>query len=258
MIYADILGNPIFELDEFLDLSQIRLLEQKIALQIAKHKEKITVAFSGPANPNIKTWLDESEYLEVKNSWMNVVKNIPIELKDQWDHLSHDQQLYYTLLTSKSRSLNYGLAIRTINSAVGGNSGKFHLKHLASETIDTHIKKDFDFLFDWINSMEIFSEIGRCQIFINPEGNSTPIHRDYGDRSRKDQFLWIRFNNHKDFFVYDDETKEKHYVKGFCCIFDNHQWHGSEPSDLLGFSIRIDGLFSKKFLDLTKLGKHFV
>jgi len=257
MIYANILGNPIFELDQFLNLSNIDFLEKKAAIQIAKHKEKISVAFSGPSDPRWKTWLDESTYLEVKNSWVNVEKNISKDLADDWNSLTHDQQLYYTLLTTQSKSLNYGLAIRTINQGVGGNSGKFHLKHLSSETVDTPIKKDFDFLFDWINDQKIFSEIGRCQIFINPEGNYTPIHRDYGDRSRKDQFIWMRFNKQKNFFLYDEESNIKHYVRGHVCTFDNYQWHGNDPSEFLGFSIRFDGLFSEQFLDLTGLNKHF-
>jgi hypothetical protein len=257
MIYSNILGKPIFELDNYLDLTNIEFLEKKTAIQIAKHKDKLSVGFSGPSDPRWLTWFDESTYLEVKNSWVNVVNDIPNDLSDEWKNLTHDQQLYFTLLTTKSKSLNYSLTLRTINQNLGGNAGKFHLKHLTSETSDTAIKKDFNFLFDWINNQNVFSEIGRCQIFINPEGNYTPIHRDYGDKSRKDQFLWIRLNKRKNFFIYDSENNEKHYVQGYVSTFDNHQWHGSEPSEFVGFSIRIDGVFSKSFLNKSGLDSHF-
>ena len=230
MIYAKILNKNIYELDKFLDLSQLSFLEKRMALQISKNKRNISVGFSGPSDPRWRTWLDESKWLEVKNSLVELSKNLPNEVKSEWNQLTHDQQLYYTLLTTNSKSLNYGLTLRAIKQEVGGNSGKFHLKHLKSHTVDTAIKSDFNFIFDWVDKQQIFKEIGRCQIFINPEGNYTPIHRDYGDRSRFDQFIWMRFNNHKNFFVYDEETKEKHYVQGNVCIFDNYQWlmHSNE------------------------------
>jgi hypothetical protein len=182
---------------------------------------------------------------------------MPQDLKDSWNNLSSDQQLFYTLLTTKSKSLSYILALRCLSNNHGGNSGKFHLKHLSAQTEDTNCKQDFNFLFDWIKQNDVFDEIGRVLFFINPEGHATPIHRDYPKRSYKDQYLWIRFNKQKDFFVYDADTKEKHFVKGHICTFDNYQWHGSEAGECAGFSLRIDGLFSQSFLKKTGLKEHF-
>ena len=253
MIYATILDKPIIELDEYFNLNDIPNLEKKMAYAIAKNKKNITVAFSGPSG-EIPTWLHNENFIEVKDSWVQVNNNLKNE--DEWNLLSHDQQLFYTLLTTKSRSLNQALAIRTLNS-MGGNGGKFHLKHLSSETIVTPAGKDFNFLLDWINQQKIFDEIGRVVIFLNPEGNCTPIHRDYPNKSHKDQFLWIRFNKQKDFFVYDVDTKQKHFTKGYISTFDNYQWHGGEPSEVMGFSLRIDGVFSVDFLEKTGLMNHF-
>jgi hypothetical protein len=257
MIYAPVLGKPIVELDKFVDVDALLTLEKQVALGIAKNKNHITVAFSGPVNPALKTWLNEEEYLEVKTSWVNVNQEMPEKLNNSWSSLTHDQQLWYTLLTTKSRSLNYSLTVRAISNSSGGNGGKFHLKHLSKETEDTAIKKDFECIFDWLDSQNIFDEIGRVQFFINPEGNYTPIHRDYANRTHNDQYLWIRFNKQKDFFVYDNDTNEKCFVNGYVCTFDNHQWHGSEPGEYMGFSLRIDGLFSKSFLEKTGLDRHF-
>jgi hypothetical protein len=255
MIYATVLNQPIFELDSYVDVNELLRLEKITAMMLAKNKSNFSVAFSGPSNPTLKTWLNDPLHFEVKDSLINCV--IPDEYKLLWEGLSHDQQLYYALLVNRGRSLNYGLTLRAISNSSGGNSGKFHLKHLSKHTEDTSFKKDFEFLFDWINKQNIFQEIGRVQFFINPEGNYTPIHRDYADKSLKDQFLWIRFNKQKDFFVYDEETKEKHFVKGYVCTFDNHQWHGGESNDLMGFSLRIDGTFRKDFLNKTGLVNHF-
>ena len=147
MIYSPILGKPIIELDEYFNLDDMPVLEKKMAYAITRNKKNITVAFSGPSG-EVHTWLPNENFIEVKDAWVEVNKKLQDE--DEWNLLSHDQQLFYTLLTTKSRSLNQALAIRTLNS-MGGNGGKFHLKHLTSETIDTPARKDFDFLFDWIN-----------------------------------------------------------------------------------------------------------
>jgi len=258
MIYANIQSKPIVELDEFFNIDDIVKLEGPVAMAISKNKSRLTVGFSGPNdNNNTKTWLDETEYQEVKNSWVQINREIPINLKDSWNSLTSDQQLFYTLLTTKSKSLNYILSLRCLSNNHGGNSGRFQFKHLSSETMDTPCKKDFEFLFDWIKQNDIFDEIGRVQFFINPEGHATPIHRDYPKKSFKDQYIWMRFNKQKDFFVYDDDTKEKHFVKGYICTFDNYQWHGSEANECAGFSLRVDGLFSQSFLEKTSLKEHF-
>jgi hypothetical protein len=255
MIYAPILEHPIFELDQYIDLESLLHLEKLTAMLLSKHKSSFSVASSGPSTPGLRTWLDETVYKEVKNSLIECV--IPDEHKATWDLLTHDQQLHYALMTNKGRSLNYGLAIRFISNSPGGNSGKFHLKHLEKFTQDTTFRKDFEFIFDWLKKENIFKEIGRVQFFINPEGNCTPIHRDYAEKSLKDQFIWIRFNKQKDFFVYDEDQNQKHFVQGHVCVFDNHQWHGSEPNEFMGFSLRVDGVFSTEFLEKTNLINHF-
>jgi len=255
MIYAPILKNAMFELDEYFNLNDISDLEKKMAYAIARNKKNITIAFSGPEDAVGRTWLINKNFVEVKTCWVGV--NEKLKDEEEWNLLSHDQQLFYTLLTTKSRSLNQALAIRSLDKSLGGNSGKFHRKHLDSETKDMPPRKDFDFLFDWINNQRFFNEIGRVVVFLNPEGNYTPIHRDYSEKSMKDQFLWIRFNKQKDFFVYDADTQEKHFAKGYISTFDNHQWHGGEPSEVMGFSLRIDGVFSLDFLKKTGLVEHF-
>jgi len=91
------------------------------------------------------------------------------------------------------------------------------------------------------------------QFFINTDGHGTPIHRDYANKSHGDQFIWIRFFDNKQFFVYDSDDKIKHYVQGHIATFDNHQWHGSEPGPGIGLSLRVDGKFNSEFLDKTGL-----
>jgi hypothetical protein len=88
-------------------------------------------------------------------------------------------------------------------------------------------------------------------------GSYTPTHCDYANlHSLKDQFIWINLFEKKQFFVLDHEYN-KQYLPGEINTFDNATWHGSDPAKYSCFTIRIDGLFSDKFLTSTGLTNHY-
>lgn len=260
MIYADILGKPALELDQYFDLNNFEEFSTKVKFAIARTKNMFSIGISGPSTPGLITWLPEEGFLEAGDARVLVDAyyqnpSTPQWEKDEWNSLKPDEQLLVTMLTKPGKSLCSSLALRKLKSGVG-NSGKFHLKHLESETEDTPARQHFEFVMDWIKSQQVFDEIGRVQFFINSDGHGTPIHRDYADYSRKDQFIWIGFFDNKKFFVYDREEKTKHYIKSRIATFDNHQWHGGEPGSGFGVSLRIDGKFTKEFLDKTGLSEY--
>ena len=172
-----------------------------------------SIAISGPSTPGMITWLPDEGFLEAGDGKAQVEKymqdpSTPQWEKDEWKGLNFDEQLIVAMLSLPSKSLCTALALRRIKQGAG-NSGRFHLKHLEAETEDTPNRKNFEFVIDWIKQQNIFDEIGRVQFFINTDGHGTPIHRDYADKSRMDQFIWIRFFNNKQFFVYDSDDKIK-------------------------------------------------
>lgn len=257
MIYAPILGQPVLELDQYFDLTDFEEFSQRIKFAAVKTRNQFGIGISGPSTPGLVTWLPEDGFLEAGDAKVQVEdyfkqESTPQWEKDEWAKMRLDEQLVYTMLSRPGKSLCSTLAIRKLKSGAG-NSGKFHLKHLASETEDTPVRTQYEFVMDWIARQNVFEEIGRVQFFINTDGHGTPIHRDYADYSRADQFIWIGLFDNKKFFVYDSDTKEKHYVQGRIATFDNHQWHGSEPGPGMGVSLRIDGKFNKEFLNRTNL-----
>jgi len=268
MIYASILEKPILELDQFFDLSDFEELSQRIKFTVANARHLFGIGISGPSIPGMVTWLPEEGFLEAADAKVLVEnyfkqESTPQWEKGEWAKLSHDGQLFFTLMSQPAKSLCSTLPIRQLRTSLlqkkaVGNSGKFHLKHLASETEDTPAREHYEFLMQWITKQNVFEEIGRVQFFINTDGHGTPIHRDYADYSRRDQFIWIRFFDNKKFFVYDSDTKEKHYVKGRIATFNNYQWHGSDPGPGMGVSLRIDGKFNQDFLNRTGLKSYVI
>jgi len=131
-------------------------------------------------------------------------------------------------------------------------------KHLKESCVPTENIKYFKLFFDWLEEQKIFSQFGRVIVFTNEPGVNTPTHYDYkNDVSSKDEFIWINLDNRKKFFVYDTETKIKHYLAGQIGTFNNHDYHGAEPSEFATWSLRVDGIFSNSFLEKTNLIDYF-
>lgn len=130
-------------------------------------------------------------------------------------------------------------------------------KHIKNETVETENTKYFKFLFDWLDTEQIFSEYGRVVVFLNEPGVSTPIHQDSPDATRKDEFIWLSLGDRKKFFVYDVETDTKHYLHSPIGTFDATNYHGADPGEFASWSMRIDGVFSDSFLLKTNLYNHF-
>jgi hypothetical protein len=149
-------------------------------------------------------------------------------------------------------ALNEAIHLRTVRNA------DYFNKHKEAYCVDTPAFKFFNFLKVWLEKQEIFSEYGRVVFFINEPGVHSIKHRDYPDGvSRRDQFIWISLDGRKNFWVWDDENKTQHNITSRAALFDNADWHGSDRCDYTGWSLRIDGVFSKSFLEKTGLGDHY-
>jgi hypothetical protein len=164
------------------------------------------------------------------------------------------RQIYeYVLFKFPVMTLGNKILLRTYKNY----SSEFASKHLEDKNYDQLCYQHFSGLKQWINDSGAFSQIGRIIIFVNDKGGYTPVHCDYQNlESRKDQFIWINLANRKEFFILDTNFK-KIYTTGIINTFDNASWHGSESADHACFSIRIDGVFSEKFLTETNLYEHY-
>lgn len=59
------------------------------------------------------------------------------------------------------------------------------------------------------------------------------------------EFIWIRTNNIKQFYIKDKNNK-KYYVDANMIWFDDMHTHNISPTNEDSFSIRINGKFNKK------------
>ena len=89
-----------------------------------------------------------------------------------------------------------------------------------------------------------FARTGRMLIMYDPEGRAVTPHRDHDSAELCHEFIWLRTNLAKPFYMLDSRTGERAYVEGHSAWFDTvNQFHGADASGGLSFSIRIDGVF---------------
>jgi hypothetical protein len=114
----------------------------------------------------------------------------------------------------------------------------------------TEASTEFPLLMDFIATLP-FSAVGRMLIIYDHTGAVVPPHRDHISTDLCHEFVWFRSNLRKPFYLLNADTNEKLYVDCYSAWFDTvNQFHGSDASDGLSFSIRVDGVFNEKLRNL--------
>lgn len=108
----------------------------------------------------------------------------------------------------------------------------------------------------WIESMigTIFQDVGRV-IFFHCEADGIPFeHRDLDAKNgvdivkpHRNEFIHIRPNTKKAFYLWDPETKDKTYLNTRAAWWNDQDWHGGERIMEQSYSLRIDGKFTDDF-----------
>lgn len=112
----------------------------------------------------------------------------------------------------------------------------------------------------WVESMitdGIFEHIGRV-IFFHCEADGIPFeHRDLGAHNgvwdenqyspHRNEFIHIRPNTKKAFYIWDPDTKNKVYINSKAAWWNDQDWHGGEQIKEQSYSLRIDGKFTDEF-----------
>lgn len=92
---------------------------------------------------------------------------------------------------------------------------------------------------------------GRMLIIYDDSGREVPAHRDHDGQDLCHEFIWLRTNFDKPFYMLNPETGDRRYVESHSAWFDTvNQFHGADATGGLSFSLRIDGRFSDSLRSL--------
>lgn len=106
---------------------------------------------------------------------------------------------------------------------------------------------EFSELMDFIATLP-FKATGRMIIMYDDSGRAVPAHKDHDSVDLCHEFIWLRTNFNKPFYMLDPQSGEKLYVSSHAAWFDTvNQYHGADANGGLSISIRVDGVFSDEF-----------
>ena len=111
----------------------------------------------------------------------------------------------------------------------------------------TDAATEFALLTEFITTLP-FRATGRMLVMYDDAPNPIPAHRDHVDTEVLHDFVWMRTNDSKPFYLLNCDTNEKKFIEGYTAWFDTvNQFHGGDASEGLTFSIRVDGVFTDEF-----------
>lgn len=120
----------------------------------------------------------------------------------------------------------------------------------------------FPGVMDWIAKLKdnkIVEHIGRVIFFVSEPSSKPFEHRDL-DKDTRDytdhniEFIHIRPNTKRGFYIWDPEYKRKHYVNSHACFFNDQDWHGGEFSMEQEYGLRVDCKFTQEFKERIGIG----
>lgn len=119
----------------------------------------------------------------------------------------------------------------------------------------TNIAQHFPTLITWLDKLvtdKVFANIGRAYLIAIESNGYSFEHRDPaldpdGDKNAFPEFIHVRPNLNRPFYVYDPETKQKHYVNSRVGWWNDKDVHGGDVTFEPSYALRIDGIFTDEF-----------
>lgn len=126
----------------------------------------------------------------------------------------------------------------------------------------------FPSLVKWVEglvSAEIFESVGRVILFHLEADGLAFEHRDLGEdvhgiledgeyTAHRNEFIHIRPNTKKPFYLWDPNTKNKTYINTRAAWWNDQDWHGGDKIMEQSYSLRIDGKFTESFREKLNIG----
>lgn len=114
--------------------------------------------------------------------------------------------------------------------------------------------KYFPEVIQWIKRLveeNVFSHIGRAAFFLQEAGGISFEHKDPSvDPEHPEilsEFIHIRINLNRPFYIRDKETQEKIYINTCVAYWNDQDFHGGDTVMEPSYAFRVDGVFTDEF-----------
>lgn len=249
--------NPYYNMEPYLDMATFEKLQPEILTGFALARE---YAKEG-------TWMKPGftfEDMSYKLSWKPIYQSM-----DEFMELPKDDPIYQAGLklmpTDFKNFQQRNIFTRYLKMAMGAYDPYIYYYLWEEGSWDdrtaprklTPEAKFFPGVVKWVEDMikdRIFENIGRV-IFFHCEADGIPFeHRDLDAKNgvnqtfpHRNEFIHIRPNTKKAFYLWDPETKNKTYLNTRAAWWNDQDWHGGEQIMEQSYGLRIDGKFTEQF-----------
>lgn len=260
-------GQPFIDMAKFVDLEKFKSLQPDILAGIAESKH---LAFEG-------IWCKIETHPNSTNpqDWKSIPDGLKEFLSDTSIAEDSDAKKWYNDLGNVSSRNKLS---RFLKSKYGVYDPIFTFYLITNENYGgetmpeadmPNIADYFPAVMEWANSLvgTVFTKITQIILVYVEEDSKTLEHQDVApdddlliplNKVHKDikqipEFIHMRLDTSRPFYVFDPVNKNKHFTNSWACWFNSKDWHSIGRAMGPGWSLRFDGPFTdavKKELNL--------
>lgn len=250
-------NNPYYDMEQYLDMSEFERLQPEIITGFAVAREfakEGTWMAPGFTFENMSYRISWKPIYEAMNEFMalpddNLIKQAGMKLMPT-DFKDFKERNKFTRFLKMAMGA-YDPYIYYYLWEEGSWDDRTAQRKLTEEA------EYFPNVVRWVEKTitdGIFEHIGRV-IFFHVEHDGIPFeHRDLDAKNgmnvtfaHRNEFIHIRPNTKKAFYLWDPESKNKTYLNTRAAWWNDNDWHGGEKIIEQSYSLRIDGKFTEDF-----------
>lgn len=252
-------GQPHYELEEFVDMKSFDNIQLDIWKGIAIAKPKVRHGYLTPYliyNPaDLSSELTVRPLMAAYQDYKALPNSDPIKLAGEEINAVHGYNALTTFLKYAYGAHDACSHYLFWDHFPGWRSNTDHREF-------TDIVEHFPTLISWIDKLVIdgiFSNIGRAYLIAIESNGHSFEHCDPAldpdvESDVYPEFIHIRPNLNRPFYIYDTVEKKKHYINSRVGWWNDRDMHGGEMVGEPSYAIRIDGIFTAEFRN--KIRKH--
>jgi len=265
-----VLGQPFVTLDPYLDLAPLTAIHEEICLALTQ----VPVDYTGGSHRSMGI-VPPSRHSEVHVDYGDVIRGLDEEAFAVFRSLADDPSAIDALSRDAlefGEEREHALSRRQMLWLKFRHGVYFPWK-VYVELIpnrywtekSTSVGKDFTRAaraffpktIAYVRSLP-FESIGRCNIMGLEANDHGTVHRD-GDPEMQspegpDQFVTFCPAGNKRLFLWDEGAARKTFVSGRAYWFNDHDHHGVDADPFFRYSVRVDGVFKREFLERLRAG----
>jgi len=249
-------NNPYYNMEQYLDMSEFERLQPEIITGFAAAREfakEGTWMAPGFTFENMSYRINWKPIYEAMNEFMalpedNLIKQAGMKLMPA-DFKDFKERNKFTRFLKMAMGA-YDPYIYYYLWEEGSWDDRTAPRKLTPEA------EYFPHTVKWVESLvgTVFQDIGRV-IFFHCEADGIPFeHRDLDAKNgmnvtfdHRNEFIHIRPNTKKAFYLWDPESKNKTYLNTRAAWWNDNDWHGGERIMEQSYSLRVDGKFTEAF-----------